>query len=175
MFKGMLLRDRVKLVRRNMGLTQAKMAEKLGVSVIAVQNWENGRRAPTRKNIVALADASGVEVDWLSGEELSLGRRRQDDSPPFDALETVRDHLTQVTSELSEVKAELAKARVENRQLRSFIDDAGLRDKAESFLAKPLPHGGTKMAALAHDAIAGTYSARRAKSVGKKKTRGVEG
>ncbi len=33
----------IKRCREEAGLTQAQLAEKMGVSVVAVQNWENGK------------------------------------------------------------------------------------------------------------------------------------
>ena len=38
--------DDVRLVRRNLGLSQAEFAEMIGVSVATLRNWEQGRRRP---------------------------------------------------------------------------------------------------------------------------------
>lgn len=37
----------VKIARDELQLTQAELAEKLGVSVVTVNRWENGKRKPS--------------------------------------------------------------------------------------------------------------------------------
>ncbi len=37
-------------IRKRLGLTQAKLAERLGVSLITVNRWENGQSAPSRRS-----------------------------------------------------------------------------------------------------------------------------
>ena len=39
--------DSVTVVRARLGLSQAKFARALGISVATLQNWEQGRRRPT--------------------------------------------------------------------------------------------------------------------------------
>jgi putative transcriptional regulator len=39
--------DSVAVVRARLGLSQAKFARALGISVATLQNWEQGRRQPT--------------------------------------------------------------------------------------------------------------------------------
>lgn len=43
------LSDRVRALRRKMGITQAKLAEDLEVSLNMVVNWENMRGIPSRR------------------------------------------------------------------------------------------------------------------------------
>jgi putative transcriptional regulator len=40
-------KEDVKALRKKLGLTQAQLAEKMGVTLQAVQHWEQGRRAVT--------------------------------------------------------------------------------------------------------------------------------
>ena len=46
--------------RREAGLTQAQLAEKIGCGVSAIKAYENGRRRPSRKAIDALYKALGL-------------------------------------------------------------------------------------------------------------------
>ncbi|GEM_PF-4783294 len=39
---------RIKQLRKDMGITQAKLAERLDLSEDTIQNWEVGRRKPNR-------------------------------------------------------------------------------------------------------------------------------
>lgn len=50
---------RLKRLRRGMGITQEKLAERLGVTVNSVQNWEMGRRNPDRFIQPALTELEG--------------------------------------------------------------------------------------------------------------------
>ncbi len=51
--------------RRILGLTQEKMAEKLGVSKSAIAKWETDGGVPDRDNLKKLADVMSVSVDEL--------------------------------------------------------------------------------------------------------------
>lgn len=42
----MMTPEQIKLARKSLGLTQAEMADKIGVCVDAVKQWESGRRKP---------------------------------------------------------------------------------------------------------------------------------
>lgn len=49
-----------------------KMAEKAGVSGSVLRKWRSGSSEPSRVNLIKLADAAGVTVEWLAtgrGEE----------------------------------------------------------------------------------------------------------
>ncbi|MEW2416552.1 helix-turn-helix transcriptional regulator [Streptomyces sp. NPDC046866] len=58
---GHLLRK----VRRAADLTQADIAERLGVSVPAVVGWESGKSVPDGEKLPALAQALGMDLDEL--------------------------------------------------------------------------------------------------------------
>ncbi|MGL5397820.1 MAG: helix-turn-helix domain-containing protein [Shewanella sp.] len=38
--------EQIKQARKSLGLTQAEMAEKVGVGIDAIKQWESGRRKP---------------------------------------------------------------------------------------------------------------------------------
>jgi transcriptional regulator with XRE-family HTH domain len=48
----------------NLGVTQRELAQLVGVSLQAVQQWERGARSPLRQ-LDRLAGAMGVSRDWL--------------------------------------------------------------------------------------------------------------
>lgn len=57
--------NNLKLYRKESGLTQEQVAEKLNVSRQAVAKWENGDTLPDIENCIALADLYGTTVDIL--------------------------------------------------------------------------------------------------------------
>ncbi len=65
---GKFIADR----RKNCGVTQKQLAEKLGVSDKAVSKWETGRSMPDNSILMELCDELDINVnELLSGEKLS--------------------------------------------------------------------------------------------------------
>ena len=60
---------RIAKARKARGLTQEKLAEKLGVTFQAVSAWEHDEYLPDTKNLVALSSALRVSLDSLFAEE----------------------------------------------------------------------------------------------------------
>lgn len=59
--------DRISFLRKLKGLTQAQLAEKLGISAQAVSKWESGLSCPDIMMLVPLADIFDVSTDTLLG------------------------------------------------------------------------------------------------------------
>ena len=63
----MSLGNNIKRIRKNKGLTQKELAEKLKVNINTIQNYENGRREPkieVIKNLGEILDVSLSEFFW---------------------------------------------------------------------------------------------------------------
>src|SRR4051812_21213356 len=60
---------RLRTRRRQLGLSQSMLAEALGVSFQQVQKYERGANRIAASTLVAAAEALGVSVGWLVGEE----------------------------------------------------------------------------------------------------------
>lgn len=50
------------------GMTQADLAEKLGVSTVTVHKWESGESLPRAKRLKEIAEAMGTTVSNLLEE-----------------------------------------------------------------------------------------------------------
>lgn len=59
------LQDRIRKAREHAGLKQEELAQKLETTRQTLGRWENGSHAPTEKNLQALAEATGVPVEWF--------------------------------------------------------------------------------------------------------------
>lgn len=57
--------NRLVELRKANGLSQEKLAEKLGVSRQAVSKWERGEASPDTDNLLALAEVYGTTLDAL--------------------------------------------------------------------------------------------------------------
>src|SRR5690606_41270322 len=61
----MKLKEKVRSLRRELGLTQAALAEKLGVTRASIGAYEEGRAMPSYQFLLGLADLAGTRVDDL--------------------------------------------------------------------------------------------------------------
>lgn len=59
----------IRAARKNAGMTQAELAQKLGISYVGISQWENDLRNPKYETIQRLAAALGVEWTELVPEE----------------------------------------------------------------------------------------------------------
>lgn len=59
--------ERLKDLRKQAGLTQVDVAERLGISQPAYASWERGVKKPTQENLVKIAQILNVSVDYLVG------------------------------------------------------------------------------------------------------------
>lgn len=61
--------NRLKELRKEHGLSYAKLGEKIGVSDVAIINWESNKADITSDNLIALAKFFNVSADYLLGLE----------------------------------------------------------------------------------------------------------
>ena len=60
-----MLGQRIGALRRSKGLSQAELAQRLGISASAMGMYEQGRREPAIQTLVALSRELGVTTDYL--------------------------------------------------------------------------------------------------------------
>ena len=72
----MEFRERLKALRKEIGLTQIELGEKLNYGSTAIANYESGRNEPSLDVLIVLADALGVTVDELLGVEQNPEEKR---------------------------------------------------------------------------------------------------
>ena len=61
--------SRLKKLRKVAGYTQAEFAKKIGVATSTVGMWESGSRRPDYDTLKVVAEALGVSMGYLLGEE----------------------------------------------------------------------------------------------------------
>ena len=70
MSKGLLLlAEKIKSIREQLGMTQAEVARKLGLTRSSINGWEMGLSVPSTQYIVELAKLFNVSTDYLLGME----------------------------------------------------------------------------------------------------------
>lgn len=59
--------ERLKLLRKNKGVSQKVVAVAIGISERNYQNFEYGEYKPSFENLIALADYFDITLDYLMG------------------------------------------------------------------------------------------------------------
>ena len=67
-----MIADKIKMLREGLGITQAELARRLGVTRSGVNAWEMGLSAPTTQYIVALSRLFHVSTDYILETESAL-------------------------------------------------------------------------------------------------------
>jgi len=73
------MKNRIKQIRKDAGVSQTKFGERLGVTLSAVQKWEMGLNQPDSASIKLICDRFGVSEQWLrTGEgEMTASQSKQ--------------------------------------------------------------------------------------------------
>lgn len=69
--------ERVKMIRLSLGLTQTEFAEKIGATLPAVSNWENGRNQPNKQRLKQIAKLAGITVEELTNQNKIFNGKEQ--------------------------------------------------------------------------------------------------
>ena len=145
----MTLGERIRTCRQKAGMSQEKVAERMGVSRQAVAKWEGDRSAPNTENLFKLAEIFGTTVDLLLAPE---GEERQ--SPAAEAARRRRARKRNLSTALL-IVAEGGHGGIqeEGRQLprgveaatrrRIFLRCVPLRERTAFFRAG-IPRGGLR-------------------------------
>jgi Fic family protein len=91
----MTIRQKLEIIKRMLGLTQTKLAQRLGVSFVAFNSWWNGKATPRTKMLLAI-DALFLEV---TGQKVI----------PVNVLVAKKQALQQKSSQYKSVVEEILK------------------------------------------------------------------
>ena len=67
--------ERIKKLRKNKGVTQRELAERLGISEQAVSKWEKNLSNPSTKNLLEIAKIFGVSITYFYQSEESQSKK----------------------------------------------------------------------------------------------------
>lgn len=67
------LGERIKTIRKEKGLTQENLAEKIGCNTSHISNIENDYTKLSLNALVAIANALEVSIDYLLSEQIAVG------------------------------------------------------------------------------------------------------
>ena len=63
----MTVGERIRILRKEAGLTQKQLGEKLGVSASMIGQYETNSRKPKLETLIKIADYFGVSIDYFVG------------------------------------------------------------------------------------------------------------
>jgi len=89
--------DRIRHARKDVGLNQADLANRLGVSQPTVANWESGVHDPRRLMLAKLSETLSVPLSWLSQGARSI--TEQDKHPAAAYLRRYLQHVPVISYE----------------------------------------------------------------------------
>lgn len=72
------LGQKISALRKKRGLSQAQLAEKLGIGTSTLGMYETNKREPSYQTLVAIADFFNTSVDDLLGRNTSLDKGEND-------------------------------------------------------------------------------------------------
>lgn len=89
----------ISTLRKNAGLTQEQLGDKLGISYQAVSKWENGVSCPDISTLPLIADIFGTTIDELFGrevkrEEIAVLPQPEDEESKKSFLSDLMDRFT---------------------------------------------------------------------------------
>ena len=76
-----MLSDNIKRYRKEIGMSQDELAEKLDVSRQSVSLWETGQTQPTIENVISLAKIFGITSDALLADSDGASPAENDSAP----------------------------------------------------------------------------------------------
>ena len=65
-----LFKNRLKEIRQSKGITVNKLSKAIGVKPATISYYENGKRYPSIKHLLALSDYFNVTIDYLCGKDI---------------------------------------------------------------------------------------------------------
>ncbi|ACO03934.1 MAG TPA: XRE family transcriptional regulator [Persephonella sp.] len=114
--------QRIKQLRKMLGLSQREFAEKIGKSLRAVQNWEYEQRTPDESTLRLISQTFGVNLDWLKTGEGEMWVKDQDKSgvsiEPFEKLIQAINRIEKIPS----VVEKILKDYYEKRDIEEFTN-----------------------------------------------------
>jgi len=126
---SMEIAQRLKLLRKMLGLSQEDFANKLGKSLRTIQNWESGKTIPNDKTLRLISKTFGVSYEWLKygkgemwekgGEEVPVWLReklRTMESKDIELLKELIELIESLNEEEKEFLKMLLKKQVEKKK-----------------------------------------------------------
>ena len=110
----MLFKDRLREARLSKGMTQAELAERIGVVKSTVAGYETGRSEPNMEKFAQIMSVLNIDANSLLRDEMA-GECAQEDGPSFEAMRLAEqfDRLDEHGKHMLSLVAEAERERME--------------------------------------------------------------
>lgn len=102
--------ERIRLLRKQKGITQIQLSEKAGIGVASLIRYEKGERTPNLEILRKLADALEVPIAYLISGSLAPVTIMEDNNGIVDVVPGVPEDVAQLVGLSSDNKAQLLEA-----------------------------------------------------------------
>lgn len=102
--------ERIRLLRKQKGITQIQLSEKAGIGVASLIRYEKGERTPNLEILRKLADALEVPIAYLISGSLAPVTITEDNNGIIEFVPGVPDDVAQLVGLSSDNKAQLLEA-----------------------------------------------------------------
>lgn len=139
---------KVKEIRKQLNLTQGEFAKKIGATVPAVSNWENGRNMPNKERLITIATLGDITVEMLIYGIVSVDEIYQEILSNENLTSVEKDFLIKIKDDFIPLLKERVKQYAKNQTnireemyihdritslLRAYTDTATLNSFDETF------------------------------------------
>lgn len=118
------LSNKIYTCRKNAGLSQEALAEKIGVSRQAISKWETGEATPEVTKLLALSNTFNVSTDWLLSDETELPKQPEETEQPAPVQTETIDEITEEPSQDAPNFEDQSETTAENEDTSSKPDEA---------------------------------------------------
>lgn len=92
-------RERLLNARGDLKFTQEDLAREVGVSTTLISDYESGKKQPRINTAVKLANALGVNIDWLCGNDVNKAYELNPKLALFDGINVLKMNVVEVADD----------------------------------------------------------------------------
>ena len=125
--------QRLRELRKENGITQAGLAERMNVSRTCIANWESSERIPEVAAITYLAKLFKVPVDYLCG--------RTDERYRVKLLDNIDFDLTKCFANITIILSAVKNIEQNSKKCLTFVEKRYIITRLAVNVSNPCPHG----------------------------------
>lgn len=117
----MTLGEKIKSLRKGLGMSQEKLAELMGISRQAVAKWENGQSAPSTANLFKLAEILNTTTAFLLADDDAKDTGTEENTDETKAVLSQAEEFYRVFKAEEERKNKEKKQRIRKNIIRALV------------------------------------------------------
>lgn len=117
----MTLGEKIKSLRKGLGMSQEKLAELMGISRQAVAKWENGQSAPSTANLFKLAEMLNTTTAFLLADDDAKDTGTEENTDETKAVLSQAEEFYRVFKTEEERKNKEKKQRIRKNIIRALV------------------------------------------------------